>query len=47
MPGTSEEWNRVSKLIIDVIPRIDELPRAEEHIVSDMHALYVLHTREQ
>ena len=43
MPGTSEEWNRVSKLIIDAIPRIDKLPRAEEHIVSDMHALYVLH----
>jgi len=43
MSGTAEEWDRVSKLIIDAIPRIENLPRVEEHLVSDMHAFYVLH----
>jgi len=34
--GTAEEWDRVSKLLIDAIPRV------EYDVKSDMHALDVL-----
>jgi len=43
MSGSAEEWDRVSKLIIDAIPRIVDLPDVDENIVTDMHAFYVLH----
>ena len=43
MSGTAEEWDRVSKLIIDAIPRIVDLPGVDKNIVTDMHAFYVLH----
>jgi len=42
MSGTADEWDRVSKLIMDAIPRISDLPGEESKTISDMHALYVL-----
>jgi len=43
MSGTEEEWNRVFKLLIDAIPRINNRPDTEEKKLSDMHAFEVLH----
>lgn len=37
MSGTAAEWNRVSKLLIDAIPRV-----TEDVVTSDMHAFNVL-----
>jgi len=43
MSGTEEEWNRVFKLLIDAIPRINDGPDAKNKRPSDMHAFEVLH----
>jgi len=43
MSGTAEEWNRVSKMVITAIPRIETLPGDERDIISDKNAFYVLH----
>jgi len=37
MSGSQDEWNRVSKLVIDAIPRIEE-----GGVMSDMYALMIL-----
>jgi len=40
--GTALEWERVLYSLIDAVPRIVNLPDAQEHTVTDVHAFHVL-----